>query len=153
MLRKTVLVNALSLAFSTAALTVAVVQPVMAQSNATGSIYGSAPTGPDIRVRVENPETGIRRTTSPEANGRFQITSLPSGSYKVYLLKGEQVIGTADADSKLGGGTEVSFGAATAATSQTVEGVQSVQITGVRRTIDVAKTTSGASFTLSLIHI
>jgi len=147
MLRKTVLVNALSLAFSTAALTVAVVQPVMAQSNATGSIYGSAPTGPDIRVRVENPETGIRRTTSPEANGRFQITSLPSGSYKVYLLKGEQVIGTADADSKLGGGTEVSFGAATAATSQTVEGVQSVQITGVRRTIDVAKTTSGASFT------
>jgi hypothetical protein len=142
MFRKTVLVNALSLAFSSAALTVAVVQPAMAQSNATGSIYGVAPTGADIKVRIENPNTGIRRTVTPEANGRFQATSLPTGTYKVYLLKGDQVIGTSEGDSRIGGGTEVAFATVDAAAT----GVQSVQITGVRRTIDVANTNNGASF-------
>ena len=71
MFRKTVLVNALSIAFGTAALSVAVVQPVMAQSNASGNIFGQVESPSGASVVVENKETGLKRTALPEAGGRY----------------------------------------------------------------------------------
>jgi hypothetical protein len=115
-----------------------VMQPAMAQSNATGTIFGTVAPGADIKVRIENPDTGVRRTIVPDASGRFQATSLPAGSYKLQLIKGDAVIGSAEADAKLGAGTEVVFPAQT---------VQTVQVSGQRRSIDVSTTTGGANFT------
>src|SRR5450830_1466523 len=138
MLRKTVIARALTIAFGSTIVAAGVVQPAMAQSNATGTIFGVVAPGPDLKVHIENPDTGIRRTLVPDASGRFQATSLPTGNYKVTLLKGDAIIGTADADAKLGAGTEVVFPA---------QGVQTVQVSGQRRTIDVSTTTGGATFT------
>jgi len=138
MLRKTVIAHALTVAFGTAIVMTGVIQPAMAQSNATGTIFGVVVPGPDIKVRIENPDTGVRRTIVPDATGRFQATSLPTGLYKLQLIKGDAVIGTAEADAKLGVGTEVVFPAQT---------IQSVQVSGQRRTIDVSTTTGGANFT------
>jgi hypothetical protein len=138
MLRKTVIARALTIAFGSAIVAAGVVQPAMAQSNATGTIFGVVAPGPDIKVHIENPDTGIRRTLVPDASGRFQATSLPTGNYKVTLLKGDAIIGTADADAKLGAGTEVVFPA---------QSVQTVQVSGQRRSIDVSTTTGGATFT------
>jgi hypothetical protein len=140
MLKKTVLVHALTLAFSGAALTMAVVQPAMAQSNATGNIYGRVAAGNDVKVVVENPATGLRRVLTPDAQGRFQATALPPGSYKVSQLRGDTVLSTIDVDASIGQSSEAIF-ASTAA-----NGTQTVQITGTRRAIDVTSTTGGATF-------
>jgi len=138
MLKKTVLVHALTLAFSGAALTVAVMEPAMAQSNATGSIYGRATAGSDVKVLIENPATGLRRVLVPDAQGRFQATALPPGSYKVSQMRGDTVVSSVDVDASVGSNAEAVFAPAA--------GVQTVQITGQRRTIDVTSTSGGATF-------
>ena len=137
MFRKTVLVRALSIAFSTAALSIAVQAPVMAQSNATGNIFGrvDAPVGASIVLL--NTDTGLKRTVTPEANGRYQATALPIGHYKVDLVRDGKIASTAETDVIIGQGAEASFGAA----------VQSVQVTGRRNRIDISNTNNGATFT------
>lgn len=138
MLRKTVIAHALTVAFGTAIIMTGVIQPAMAQSNATGTIFGVVSPGPDVKVHIENPATGVRRTLVPDASGRFQATSLPTGSYKLTLVKGDAVIGTAEADATLGKSTEVVFPS---------QQIQTVQVSGQRRTIDVSTSPSGATFT------
>lgn len=139
MLRKTVLVHALTVAFSASALSLAVTAPAMAQSNATGSIYGTVTPGADVKVTIENPATGLRRTLTPDSQGRFQATSLPTGTYRVTQMKGNTVVGTTEVDASIGQGAEAVF-------TPVATGVQTVQITGQRRTIDVTSTNNGATF-------
>ncbi|QJD91740.1 TonB-dependent receptor plug domain-containing protein [Duganella dendranthematis] len=137
MLRKTVLVNALSLAFSAAALSVAVVQPVMAQSNASGNIFGQIDSPSGASIQVENKETGLKRTALPESGGRFQLSALPVGRYTVQLIRDGKAVQTTEVEVQIGQGVDASFTAA----------VQAVQVTGRRSRIDVSSTNSGATFT------
>ena len=137
MFRKTVLVNALSLAFSAAAVTVAVVQPVMAQSNASGNIFGQVDAPAGASISVENKETGFKRTATPEAGGRFQLTALPVGRYTVQLIREGQIANSTEVEVRIGQGTNASFTAA----------VQAVQVTGRRSRIDTSNTNSGVNFT------
>ena len=138
MLRKTVLARALTIAFSTTALSMAVVSPTMAQSNATGTVYGTVAPGSNVQVLVENPATGLRRTLTPDASGRFTASALPIGSYRVSQLRDGKVVSTVEVDAGIGTNAEAIFPAA--------GGIQTVQVTGARRTIDVASTTGGANF-------
>ena len=138
MFRKTVLVNALSLAFSTAALTVAVVQPVMAQSNASGTVYGRVAAGSATSVVLKNLDTNLTRTAPVEANGSFNVTALPIGRYVVTLQNGTAAGGTSNLEVLAGQGVEAVFGE---------KGVQAVQITGRRSRIDVSSANNGATFT------
>jgi hypothetical protein len=134
MFRKTVLVHALSLAFGTALLSVGMMDPVMAQSNATGNIIGKiqAPAGSSINVvGVDN---GLKRTIVPDSTGSFRITSLPVGNYKVSLVQGGTQVSTQDVEVRIGQESEVTLQA------------QTVTVTGRRRTIDVTSSNSGASF-------
>jgi hypothetical protein len=140
MFKKTVLVHALTLAFSGAALTAAVMNPAMAQSNATGTVYGTVAPGAGVTVVVENAATGLRRVLTPDAQGRFRATALPTGTYTVSQMKGETVVSTTQVDTSIGQGTEAVFPQAATGSMQTV------QITGQRRTIDVTSTTAGATF-------
>src|SRR4051812_40320804 len=96
MLRKTVLVRALSLAFATAALGAAVMNPAMAQSNASGNIIGTIDQPAGATVNLLNTGTGLKRTITPEANGRYQATALPAGHYKVDLVRGGSVVNTVE---------------------------------------------------------
>lgn len=139
MLRKTVLVHALSLAFGGAALGVAVMSPAMAQSNASGSIYGVVPAGSGVQVLVENPDIGVRRTLTPDAAGRFTASSLPSGTYKVSQLRDGQVVDTTTVETGLGRAGEAVFAGA-------AKGTQIVQVTGTRTTIDTTKSSNSATF-------
>ena len=99
----------------------------MAQSNASGVIFGrSAEAGSTIHI--ENLDTGFARDIGVDADGRYRAASLPVGRYKVSVQKDGKTLESRDnVQVALGGGVDVSFtGAATAASgnAQTLEGIQ-----------------------------
>ena len=141
MLKKTVLVHALGLAFSGAALTVAVMSPAMAQSNASGNVFGTVAPGSNVQILIENPDIGIRRTLTPDAQGRFTASSLPSGVYRVSQVRDGATVATVEVETGIGRNGEAIFTAAPAA-----GGTQVVQVTGTRATIDVSSAGSSATF-------
>jgi hypothetical protein len=139
MLRKTVVARALTIAFGVTALTMAVTQPVMAQSNATGNIFGRVDSPAGATVHLTNLDNGLKRALTPDANGRYQATALPVGRYKVELARGDKVVSSQEVEVIIGQGADATFAATSAVTS--------VQITGRRNKIDVSNTTNGATFT------
>lgn len=136
MLKKTVIVHALTLAFGGAALTMGLVEPAMAQSNATGNVYGRVESPAGASVTLTNTETGLKRTVTVDGTGRYQATALPIGHYRVELSRNGAPSGTNEVDVVLGQGVEASFGS-----------VATVQVTGRRSRIDVSNTNNGAVFT------
>lgn len=139
MFRKTVLVHALTLAFSATAMTALVVQPAMAQSNTTGNIVGTvdAPAGASVTLR--NTGTGMQRKLTLDASGRYQATALPVGRYKVDLMRDDKIVDSREVEVIIGQGVDASFASPTA-------DVQLVQVTGRRSRIDVTNTNNGATF-------
>jgi hypothetical protein len=130
MFRKTVLIRALSLAFSAAALSTAVTSPAMAQSNAAGSIFGK--TTPNATVVMKNLGTNQTRTVTADSAGKFQVPALAIGSWTV--TSGGK---TTAVEVIAGQGAEAVF----------AESVQSVTVSGRRSRIDVSNATNGAVFT------
>ncbi|MDO8179588.1 MAG: TonB-dependent receptor [Undibacterium sp.] len=135
-LKKTLVAHALTLAFSAGVLTVGVSSTAFAQSNATGTVFGRVAAGLGNSVIVQNKDTKLTRTVTPDAGGKFQATSLPTGQYKVTLMSGANVIRSMDVEVLLGQGVEATFDA-----------VQSVEVSARRTRIDVSNTNNGASFT------
>lgn len=78
MFKKTVLVHALSVAFS-AGLATALVAPSAYAQQQTGSVNGVAVAGSVIKV--ENKDLGISRQITAGADGSFSVTQLPPGGY------------------------------------------------------------------------
>jgi hypothetical protein len=115
-------------------------QTAMAQSNAAGSIYGRVDSAAGATVNLVNTETGLRRTATADATGRFQATALPLGHYRVELVRNGAVERTVEVDVIAGQGVDASFAAA-------ASGVQSVRVTGRRNRIDVTNTNNGSTFT------
>jgi hypothetical protein len=128
----------LSIAFGTAALTVAVTQPAMAQSNASGNIYGRVDAPAGSTVVLSNTETGLRRTVTPDASGRYQATALPAGHYKVELMRSGAVASTNEVDVLVGQGVDASFDN---------QAVTKVHVVGHHSRIDVSNANNGATFT------
>lgn len=81
---------------------------VQAQSNTSGTIYGSAPAG--ATVVVENVDTGLTREIAADGDGRYRFGSLPTGKYRVTSADRvrENIVVSA------GLGTEVALGGADA---------------------------------------
>ena len=125
MLRKTVLVRALSLAFTTAALSAAVMQPASAQSNAAGSVYGKITPGTATSVQVRNLGTNQTRTIQIAADGTFTASALGLGRYRATLQGGTAAGQVSEVDVIAGQGVEAVF-------ATTTPGVQQVQVTGRR---------------------
>jgi len=140
MLKKTVLVHALSLAFGGAALGLAVMSPAMAQSNASGSVFGTVAPGSNVQILVENPDIGIRRTLTPDAQGRFTASSLPGGTYRVSQIRDGGVVATVEVETGIGRNGEAIF------TTNAAGGTAVVQVTGTRATIDTSNSTNSATF-------
>ena len=136
-LRKTVVAQALAVAFGAVAFSGGMVSTAYAQSNTTGNIFGQA-TAEATSVVIENLGTGAKRTLTPDASGRFQATALPPGAYKVQSLKGAVVAGTSQVDVSVGQGAEVRFAASST--------LSTVQVVGTRAAIDVSATNNGATF-------
>nr|WP_315472224.1 carboxypeptidase regulatory-like domain-containing protein [uncultured Undibacterium sp.] len=136
--KKTLVAHALTVAFGFGVVAVSLPTEVLAQSNAAGSIFGKA--APGATIQILNSDNGIRRSATADTTGRFQITALPIGTYKVDLMKGSSVSQSTTVDVVLGQGTEAVFAAAGGT-------VQVVQISGARKAIDISSTNNGASFT------
>jgi len=111
---------------------------VYAQSNATGTVYGTVSSALGNAVVVENVSTGAKRTITPDASGHYQVTALPPGNYKVSLMKGNTVVSSRDIEVLIGQGAEATF-----AGSQ----LETVQVTGTRKLIDNTATNSVSTFT------
>jgi hypothetical protein len=54
-----------------------------AQTNTDGAIYGKVVGNTKGAVAVESTATGLRRTTTPAADGSYRVGALPPGLYKV----------------------------------------------------------------------
>src|ERR1700752_1506781 len=109
MLRKSVLVRALTIAFSTAALGAIVATPAMAQSNAAGSVYGSVAPGSATAVVLKNTDTNQSRTVQIDSQGKFQASALAIGHYKATLMNGANATSTSELDVLAGQGVEAVF--------------------------------------------
>lgn len=107
---------------------------VHAQS-AVGSIFGNGQ--PGATITIQNPQTGLSRTSTAGADGRFTFSQLPSGTY-VVTTDGQR----REVEVKIGGGSQVVFGDATTNLGR-------VNVTGTRafNPIDVSSVESNAVFT------
>lgn len=110
----------------TVALSLCVAGGVHAQST-TGSIYGTVPTGGDSVVITNN--SGFSRTISADSTGRYSLSTLPVGSYKVTVQRGGTVVGTRDVTVRAGAGIDVSFAGPTAGGGDATT-VETVMVSG-----------------------
>lgn len=138
MIRKTAIARSIALAFGLATAGLTMAPTAFAQSNTTGTIYGTVESAAGAEVVVESKETGFKRTIKPDASGRFNLTSVPAGTYTVTLLRNGQVVSKQEGvDVRISQGSEV-----------TLTGTQTVQIRASRiAKIDTTSATSAAVFT------
>ncbi|UPG85675.1 TonB-dependent receptor [Luteibacter aegosomatis] len=121
--RRSTLCVALALCFASGS--------VFAQSNASGVVFGRVAQPEGATVHLENLDTGFARDTGVDAEGRYRVPSLPIGRYKVTLERGGQTVETRDnVQVNIGGGVDVSFAGATAATTASAQTLEGVQVTG-----------------------
>ncbi|MBP7665363.1 MAG: TonB-dependent receptor [Burkholderiaceae bacterium] len=129
--------HAIAIATSTFVLALSGLQGANAQSNITGTVYGSVQPGGGVTILVENTATGLKRTVTPDSTGRFSASSLPPGTYRATQLRNGQAVGAASmVEVLLGQGSEVVFG-----------GTQVVTVTGASRRLDMSAVSNGAIFT------
>ena len=99
--RQTALAAALSMSFAGV---------VMAQSNATATIFGTTQAAPGSTVQIQNLDTGLTRDVTVGTDGRYRASSLPVGRYKVTLQRDGQVVSSRDnVQLNVGAGVDVSF--------------------------------------------
>jgi len=100
----------------------------LAQSNASGSLFGQAPAAAGSTVLITNLNTGFSREVPIDSSGRYRMSSLPVGSYNVTLKRDGQAISTRENVSvNVGGGSEISFIGDTA--SKDVRMLEGVSVT------------------------
>ena len=136
MFRKNLLAHTLALAFSGTAASLILAPTAFAQSNTNGSIFGRVEPGTGTAVLIENPATGLKRTITIGADGRFTATALPPGAYKASLLSGDKVKSTVELTVVISQGAEAVF----------ASGTQTVEVSARRVTIDVSTSNNGANF-------
>lgn len=134
--KKNLVAHALILAFGAGVLAVGVAPSAMAQSSAAGNIFGTAPAG--STVSIVSPETGLKRSVTVDASGRFNATSMPIGRYNVEISSAGKSLGTTLVEVVAGQGVDATV---------SMSGVQSVQVTARRTKIDISNTNNGATFT------
>ncbi len=138
-LKKTLLAQALSAALGATALTAVVTTTAWAQSNTTGTVFGIVTSPAGTTVAAESIGTGARRTATPDAAGRYQITALPPGTYKVQVLRSGAVADTQRVELLAGSGSEVNFTGS--------QSIDAISVTARRQTIDISNATNGTTFT------
>lgn len=131
--RRTALALAIVIGFGGAGL-------VSAQST-TGSIFGSAPIEAGETVVVTG-ASGVNRSVSVDANGKYAVNQLPVGTYTVTLRKGNQTVASrSDVHINVGASTEVPFAAGTSASGAKELGAVQV-VASALPAIDVSSVSS-----------
>lgn len=114
----------------------------MAQSNITGSIYGSAQPGQTVLIR--NQDTGLTRTIPVDADGKYRALALPTGQYKIELQKDGTTIAQRDVLVQIASGSQIDFVANTAKDATTLDGVT---VQGSVAALDMSQTDARSVFT------
>jgi hypothetical protein len=158
-LRATAALQALAILGAGLTASMIVATPASAQDYTRGSLQGNVtnPAGAPLanaKVTLQSNEQGFTRTTTTDANGRFDFTLLPTGSYRVSIrgAGGETVD---DPSVSVTAGATNSFAytaaAASAATAPTGTGNEIV-VTGRRtQTNDFSQTTTGLTLDVSKV--
>lgn len=115
-----------------------------AQSNATTTIFGEVRGPAGATVVVENQATGVQRSLTPDAAGRYTANSMPPGRYTIKVMRGGTVEASREVEAVVGSGVEANFDGAAAAV-----GTQTVVVSASRQMIDVSNTNNGVVFTAS----
>jgi len=136
--QKTRLVRSLASAFAVAALALGAGQPVLAQSTASGSVFGQVEAASGGQILIENAANGFKRSVTVGDGGRFYISSLLPGHYSVQLIKDGKSVSTVEVDVVAGQGAEAVFAA--------VAKLDTVQVVGRARVIDVSNTANVSTF-------
>ncbi len=135
--KKSLVAHALFIAFGGVGTTLTMSNLAYAQSNSTGSIFGQVGTPATASISIVNVETGLKRLISVDASGRFNASALPTGHYKVDLLRDGKMAESTEVDVILGQGSHAIFS----------NGTQTVEVSGRRIKIDVSNTNNGVIFT------
>jgi len=125
-----------------------------AAQSTTGSVYGTVPSAAGTTVVVQS-DTGLRRSATVDANGRYTLGSLPVGRYTATLQRDGQVVEKRDnVQLIVGAGTEVSFGESgrSAGGEATNLGTVNVTATNVPK-IDVSNTVSRSVITSEQLDV
>ena len=100
---------------------------VFAQAT-TGSLFGSAEAGDTVQI---NSSTGVTRSTTVDARGRYTFGNLPLGTYKVSLIKNGATVDSRDnIELRVNAGTDVSFNTAAAASATNASNLEGVTVVG-----------------------
>jgi hypothetical protein len=122
-LRRTALAAALGMSLASGV--------VLAQSNASGVIFGHADNAQGASISVLNLDTGLSREIPVAADGRYRAPSLPVGRYKVTLMRdGVPSATREEVQVNVGTGSDVSFVAAEAASSSNAQTLEGVNVIG-----------------------
>ncbi|MBA8680398.1 TonB-dependent receptor [Stenotrophomonas tumulicola] len=120
-----------------------------AAQSTTGSLYGNAPAAAGTTVVVQS-DTGLTRSASVDANGRYNLGSLPVGRYSISLQRDGQVVERREnVQLRVGVGTEVSFGGGGDATTLGAVNVTAANIPK----IDVSNTVSRSVITSEQLDV
>ena len=101
MFKKSLVVRAMAVAIASVTVSISLAPVAHAQSNATGTLFGTAPAGAADSVAAESLSTNAKRTATLDANGKFQMTSMPPGRYRVQLLKGQAVVSSTEVEERI----------------------------------------------------
>jgi len=142
MFKKSILSRSLVLAFAATAVSLATVPAAYAQSTTVGSVFGHISGQAGDQVSVENTATGLKRAAPVAADGQFQIVALPPGQYTATLLKSGKAITSVKLSVLAAQGVEVAFG-----NSASTQQLDTVQVVGRVKTIDVKSSENGSTFT------
>lgn len=111
---------------------------VYAQQTA-GSISGKAKQG-DV-VKVENKAINVSRQVTVDTGGTFQLTQLPSGTYKVTVTHADGKTESVDVQVTAGQGVTASFAASLGTVTVTGAAVRSIDMAAVTSGFAVSKAT------------
>lgn len=104
---------------------------VLAQSNASGTIFGRVAQPDGATIHLQNLDTGLARDVTVDADGRYRASSLPVGRYKVSVTRNGQAAESRDNVQVNLGGVDVSFaGAAATASASDAQNLEGVQVVG-----------------------
>ena len=99
--------RAASLAFGVSLLSLGAMHAAQAQSNATTTIYGNVPAAAaGATIVLENIDTGVQRTVTPDAKGHYLANSVPPGRYRVRLVRNGGTEASLDIEARIAAHSE-----------------------------------------------
>ena len=134
--RRTALAAAFGVCFASTA---------FAQSNTTGTVYGTAQPGATIVVKND---AGLERRVVVGADGRYRTPPVPGGNYIVTEERDGQVIDSRPVTVSISSGVNVSFEGAPVSTTGATN-VGTVTVRGARSKIDMSQVDTRTVFTAS----